>query len=96
MGRGKCRGRVRDRDRGRVWLGFRVCYGRIIARVGWRFKLCHECQILDAIKLPAGKWGTAAKCDLPFITFDSAMKHISAVEKVFYKKLSKKNFSLIT
>ncbi|CAJ0587664.1 unnamed protein product, partial [Mesorhabditis spiculigera] len=36
------------------------------------------------IKKPAGKWGTQAKCDLPYQTFISAMSHISRTEKLDY------------
>ncbi|CAJ0914636.1 unnamed protein product, partial [Mesorhabditis belari] len=41
-------------------------------------------KVKDSIKMPAGKWGTLAQCDLPYQTFISAMKHISQNEKLDY------------
>ncbi|CAJ0945258.1 unnamed protein product, partial [Mesorhabditis belari] len=37
-----------------------------------------------AAKSPAGPWGATAKCDLPFQTYVSAMKHINQTEKLDY------------
>ena len=36
------------------------------------------------VKIPAGKYGTAARCDIPFIMFDETMKWISSREKIDY------------
>ncbi|GMR31699.1 hypothetical protein PMAYCL1PPCAC_01895, partial [Pristionchus mayeri] len=33
------------------------------------------------VKTPAGKWGSVAYCDLPYRTFEAAMKHISETHK---------------
>ncbi|CAJ0951819.1 unnamed protein product, partial [Mesorhabditis belari] len=37
-----------------------------------------------AIKTPAGPWGSPMKCDIPFQTYVSAMKHINQTEKLDY------------
>uniref|UniRef100_A0A914C5R2 Sphingomyelin phosphodiesterase n=1 Tax=Acrobeloides nanus TaxID=290746 RepID=A0A914C5R2_9BILA len=43
-----------------------------------------DTYIRDFIKVPAGKWGSPYRCDIPFITFDNAMKHIANNEKFDY------------
>ncbi|GMT05039.1 hypothetical protein PENTCL1PPCAC_27213 [Pristionchus entomophagus] len=35
----------------------------------------------SAIKSPAGKWGSIYNCDLPYRTFEAAMRHISQTHK---------------
>ncbi|GMS96571.1 hypothetical protein PENTCL1PPCAC_18746 [Pristionchus entomophagus] len=35
----------------------------------------------SAIKSPAGKWGSVHICDIPYRTFDAAMRHISETHK---------------
>lgn len=36
---------------------------------------------LKAVKQPAGKWGSAWTCDIPWRTFESVLKHINKTEK---------------
>ncbi|GMR39737.1 hypothetical protein PMAYCL1PPCAC_09932, partial [Pristionchus mayeri] len=33
------------------------------------------------VKVPAGKWGAVYNCDIPFRTFDAAMRHIAETHK---------------
>uniref|UniRef100_A0A914ZAK4 Calcineurin-like phosphoesterase domain-containing protein n=1 Tax=Panagrolaimus superbus TaxID=310955 RepID=A0A914ZAK4_9BILA len=46
------------------------------------YKYCCRAQNSSStIKIPAGKYGTPAKCDIPFIMFEETMKWISSHER---------------
>ncbi|GMR31695.1 hypothetical protein PMAYCL1PPCAC_01890, partial [Pristionchus mayeri] len=49
------------------------------------FTLCcrnYPPTVMDAaVKSPAGKWGSVYSCDIPYRTFDAAMRHISETHK---------------
>ena len=45
---------------------------------------CRDYPPGKAINKPAGRFGEPAKCDIPFETFDTAMAHIAATEKLDY------------
>ncbi|GMS90922.1 hypothetical protein PENTCL1PPCAC_13097, partial [Pristionchus entomophagus] len=44
---------------------------------------CRNYPSIDdtTIKVPAGKWGSVYNCDIPYRTFEAAMKHISKTHK---------------
>ncbi len=51
------------------------------------FKTAVLIRILSAVRVPAGPWGMPNRCDIPYRTFESAMRHISRTEQVTFSFL---------